>query len=79
MTVPTFGGWDESNPSSGDNYTGIFNRLREIRASPSPNAADGPSHSTGGQRDRSPENKVNDQAPLLVYMVDFFTNDSTSN
>ncbi|XP_010929750.1 RPM1-interacting protein 4 isoform X2 [Elaeis guineensis] len=57
LTVPRFGGWDESNPSSGDNYTGIFNRLRENRASPGPNAADVPSHSMGRQRDRSPENK----------------------
>ncbi|XP_017699213.1 RPM1-interacting protein 4-like isoform X2 [Phoenix dactylifera] len=57
LTVPRFGAWDESNPSSGDNYTGIFNKLREIRASPTSNATDVPSYSNGRQRDRSPENK----------------------
>ncbi|KAK7373609.1 hypothetical protein VNO80_07024 [Phaseolus coccineus] len=27
--VPKFGDWDESNPASADNYTHIFNRVRE--------------------------------------------------
>ncbi|KAI8014712.1 RPM1-interacting protein 4 [Camellia lanceoleosa] len=29
--VPKFGEWDESNPSSADGYTHIFNRVREER------------------------------------------------
>uniref|UniRef100_A0A1D1YXH5 RPM1-interacting protein 4 n=1 Tax=Anthurium amnicola TaxID=1678845 RepID=A0A1D1YXH5_9ARAE len=28
-TVPKFGDWDESNPSSADGYTHIFNKVRE--------------------------------------------------
>ncbi|RWW41866.1 hypothetical protein BHE74_00052622, partial [Ensete ventricosum] len=28
-SVPKFGAWDESNPSSGDGYTHIFNKVRE--------------------------------------------------
>lgn len=27
--MPKFGGWDEDNPSSGDGYTGIFDKVRE--------------------------------------------------
>lgn len=27
--VPKFGDWDESNPSSADQYTGIFEKVRE--------------------------------------------------
>nr|CAD1839103.1 unnamed protein product [Ananas comosus var. bracteatus] len=28
-TVPKFGEWDEKDPSSADNFTGIFNKVRE--------------------------------------------------
>ncbi|CAL9098380.1 unnamed protein product [Musa textilis] len=28
-SVPRFGEWDESDPSSADNFTGIFNKVRE--------------------------------------------------
>lgn len=28
-SVPKFGEWDESNPSSADNFTGIFEQVRE--------------------------------------------------
>lgn len=28
-SVPKFGEWDESNPSSADGYTHIFNKVRE--------------------------------------------------
>ncbi|KAI3806158.1 hypothetical protein L1987_22051 [Smallanthus sonchifolius] len=34
--VPRFGEWDENNPSSGDNYTHIFNKVREERVTGSP-------------------------------------------
>lgn len=27
--MPKFGEWDESNPSSADGFTGIFNKVRE--------------------------------------------------
>lgn len=30
-TVPKFGDWDESDPSSSENYTNIFTRVREER------------------------------------------------
>ena len=29
--VPRFGDWDENNPQSADNYTHIFNKVREER------------------------------------------------
>ncbi|CAK9140935.1 unnamed protein product [Ilex paraguariensis] len=29
--IPRFGGWDENDPSSAENYTHIFNRVREER------------------------------------------------
>jgi RPM1-interacting protein 4 len=32
--VPRFGDWDENNPSSADNYTHIFNKVREARHNP---------------------------------------------
>ncbi|KAF5798106.1 putative RPM1-interacting protein 4/NOI4 [Helianthus annuus] len=34
--VPRFGDWDENNPSSGENYTHIFNKVREERVTGSP-------------------------------------------
>ncbi|GKB60149.1 RPM1 interacting protein 4 transcript 2, partial [Tanacetum coccineum] len=34
--VPRFGEWDENNPSSGENYTHIFNKLHEERVTGSP-------------------------------------------
>ncbi|GJZ46112.1 RNA-directed DNA polymerase, eukaryota, reverse transcriptase zinc-binding domain protein [Tanacetum coccineum] len=34
--VPRFGEWDEKNPSSGENYTHIFNKLHEERVTGSP-------------------------------------------
>lgn len=34
--VPRFGEWDENNPSSADNYTHIFNKVREERVTGSP-------------------------------------------
>lgn len=34
--VPRFGDWDENNPSSADNYTHIFNKVREERVTGSP-------------------------------------------
>lgn len=30
--MPKFGEWDESNPSSGDGFTHIFNKVREEKA-----------------------------------------------
>ena len=30
-TVPRFGDWDESDPTSSENYTSIFTRVREER------------------------------------------------
>ncbi|XP_009420322.2 RPM1-interacting protein 4 isoform X1 [Musa acuminata AAA Group] len=32
-SVPRFGEWDESDPSSADNFTGIFNKVREEKKS----------------------------------------------
>ncbi|KAI7744785.1 hypothetical protein M8C21_030271, partial [Ambrosia artemisiifolia] len=34
--VPRFGDWDENNPQSGENYTHIFNKVREERVTGSP-------------------------------------------
>ncbi|KAD4584363.1 hypothetical protein E3N88_21964 [Mikania micrantha] len=34
--VPRFGEWDENNPSAGENYTYIFNKVREERVTGSP-------------------------------------------
>lgn len=55
LAVPRFGEWDEHNPSSGDNYTGIFNKLRENRASPG--ADNVPSYPNGRQRNSGSKNK----------------------
>ena len=35
VAVPPFGEWDDSNAASGEKYTGIFNRVRDDRLSPS--------------------------------------------
>ncbi|CAL9205306.1 unnamed protein product [Musa hybrid cultivar] len=37
-SVPKFGEWDESNPSSADGFTGIFNKVREEKKSGSAKA-----------------------------------------
>lgn len=36
--IPPFGGWDENNPQSADNYTHIFNEARKQRHTGSSNA-----------------------------------------
>ncbi|XP_076950789.1 RPM1-interacting protein 4-like [Bidens hawaiensis] len=36
VAVPRFGDWDDNNPSSGENYTHIFNKVREERVTGSP-------------------------------------------
>ncbi|KAD6119997.1 hypothetical protein E3N88_11268 [Mikania micrantha] len=58
-SVPRFGEWDENNPSSGDNYTHIFNKVREERAtgSPMPSGPDArPNYSA--PRNQKPNKKV---------------------
>jgi len=35
VAVPPFGEWDDANAASGEKYTGIFNRVRDDRLSPS--------------------------------------------
>ncbi|KAL6978807.1 hypothetical protein U1Q18_020475 [Sarracenia purpurea var. burkii] len=45
--VPKFGEWDESNPSSADGFTHIFNKVREERhtsAGKSPGVGNEPSY-----------------------------------
>jgi len=50
--VPRFGDWDENNPQSADNYTHIFNKVRDERHNPVSN--DGGGNRT--PRRRYPEN-----------------------
>jgi hypothetical protein len=33
--VPPFGDWDDGNAASGEKYTGIFNKVRDNKLSPS--------------------------------------------
>nr|CAD1824430.1 unnamed protein product [Ananas comosus var. bracteatus] len=54
FVVPPFGKWDESNPKSGDKYTGIFEKLREDRQSP---MFEPPCPTIGRDYDRSPRVK----------------------
>lgn len=51
VAVPPFGEWDDANAASGEKYTGIFNRVRDDRLSPTSSARQ-PSTT------RSEENKV---------------------
>jgi hypothetical protein len=51
VAVPPFGEWDDANAASGEKYTGIFNRVRGDRLSPTSSARQ-PSTT------RSEENKV---------------------
>ncbi|KAK9069370.1 hypothetical protein SSX86_011273 [Deinandra increscens subsp. villosa] len=65
--VPRFGEWDENNPSSGDNYTHIFNKVREERAtgSPPPSGSDArPNYNI--PKNKKPNNKINCLAPLVL-------------
>lgn len=38
VAVPPFGEWDDANAASGEKYTGIFNRVRDDRLSPTSSA-----------------------------------------
>ena len=55
--VPRFGEWDENDPASADNYTHIFNKVREEKISGTPNniTAD-PSYAT--RRKQNDRDKV---------------------
>ncbi|KAM7521830.1 hypothetical protein LguiA_011732 [Lonicera macranthoides] len=51
--VPRFGEWDENNPSSADNYTHIFNKVREARhnvGSPQISMENESSYNNGGRQ-----------------------------
>lgn len=41
--VPKFGGWDDVNPQSAENYTEIFNKVREAKRQDSSNVSGTPS------------------------------------
>ncbi|XP_059626218.1 RPM1-interacting protein 4-like [Cornus florida] len=62
--VPRFGEWDEKNPSSADNYTHIFNRVREERHT-------GPGKSPGRDSEHSYNNirkqNQNDNAKICCF------------
>lgn len=60
VAVPPFGGWDEGNAASGENYTGIFNRVRNDKLSPNSSAKQ-PSSYSGKQ-----ENKVQQTCPCCI-------------
>ncbi|CAH1419485.1 unnamed protein product [Lactuca virosa] len=56
--VPRFGEWDENNPSSADNYTHIFNKVREERVTGSPMTSGSDARPNYNiPRDQKPNNK----------------------
>ncbi|EYU40620.1 hypothetical protein ABFS82_14G054600 [Erythranthe guttata] len=55
--VPKFGEWDENNPESAENFTHIFNKVREERTTGAGNAPGTPKHPSYGGRGQ----QVNDQ------------------
>jgi len=52
VAVPPFGEWDDANAASGEKYTGIFNRVRDDRLSPSTSRQ--PS-TTRGEENKAPQ------------------------
>lgn len=57
--VPRFGEWDENNPSSADNYTHIFNKVREERVTGSPMVSDSDARPNYNMpRNQKPSNKI---------------------
>lgn len=59
VAVPPFGEWDDANAASGEKYTGIFNRVRDDRLSPTSSARQ-PSTT------RSEENKVQQKCSCCI-------------
>lgn len=58
--VPRFGEWDENNPSSADNYTHIFNKVREEKITGSPmvsNMSTDPAYSNRRKQNERDKNK----------------------
>ncbi|KAG6582482.1 RPM1-interacting protein 4, partial [Cucurbita argyrosperma subsp. sororia] len=56
-TVPKFGDWDESDPTSSENYSGIFTRVREERQSEDGSLRVGTNVSSATSRKRSENSK----------------------
>ncbi|KAG8063977.1 hypothetical protein GUJ93_ZPchr0004g38299 [Zizania palustris] len=59
VAVPKFGEWDEGNAASGENYTGIFNRVRDDKLSPNSSARQSATN-------RNPDNKVQQVCPCCI-------------
>ncbi|XP_022980362.1 uncharacterized protein LOC111479753 isoform X1 [Cucurbita maxima] len=56
-TVPKFGDWDESDPTSSENYSGIFTRVREERQSEDGSLRVGTNVSSATSRNQSENSK----------------------
>ncbi|KAL3828914.1 hypothetical protein ACJIZ3_017716 [Penstemon smallii] len=52
--VPRFGAWDENNPESAENFTHIFNKVREERNTVPGNVTGTPKHPSYGQHSQQP-------------------------
>jgi len=70
-SVPKFGAWDETDPSSADGFTHIFNRVKEERHGDAGNVtsvATDSRRSNGQKHHKSNESKVH-EVVLLEYVV----------
>ncbi|THG18219.1 hypothetical protein TEA_017163 [Camellia sinensis var. sinensis] len=65
--VPKFGEWDESNPSSADGYTDIFNKVREEKNSA---AGKAPSVTNGSSYTNTRKQNTNDDVKLVSESQD---------
>lgn len=55
--VPVFGEWDENDPQSAENFTHIFNKVREERNSGAGNASGTPKHPSYGAQNQHSKNQ----------------------
>ncbi|KAL7172781.1 hypothetical protein ACSBR2_032286 [Camellia fascicularis] len=62
--VPKFGEWDESNPSSADGYTDIFNKVREEKNSA---AGKAPSVTNGSSYTNTRKQNTNDDVKCWCF------------
>lgn len=60
VAVPPFGEWDAGDATTGEKYTGIFNRVRDDKLSPNSSSRQQPS---GNRRQ---ENKVEQMCPCCI-------------
>ncbi|KAE9460870.1 hypothetical protein C3L33_07283, partial [Rhododendron williamsianum] len=65
--VPKFGDWDEKNPQSADNYTGIFQRVRDERYNgPGKSPGRGGTPFSGTPRKKNTDDSTKEMRSLLL-------------